>query len=762
MAYWGWWRRRRWPRRRWRRYRYRRRVPRRRPRRAVRRPRRRRVRRRRGRGWYRGRRYSRRRYRRRYVRRKRKTLVWRQWQPQNIRKCRIRGIIPILICGHGRGARNYALHSDDITPQNTPFGGGLSTTSWSLKVLYDQHTRGLNRWSASNESLDLARYNGCRFTFYRDKNTDFIVTYDTSAPYKLDKYSSPSYHPGSMMLMTKHKILIPSFNTKPKGPSKISVRIKPPKMFLDKWYTQDDLCSVNLVSLAVSAASFTHPFCPPLTDTPCVTLQVLKEFYYTTIGYSSNADKVESVFTNTLYKHCCYYQSFLTTQFIAKITRTPDGQAVSTFSPPTSFPGTNVTKTSIESFNTWVTTTGPNGWLTNANQHFHFCNYKPNATQLKWLRQYYFDWETYKLADVKPDGLTPSVNWYEYRIGLFSPIFLSPFRSSSLDFPRAYQDVNYNPLVDKGVGNIIWFQYNTKPDTQLSVPSCKCVIEDKPLWAAFYGYSDFVQQEIGDYTDAEAVGFVCVICPYTKPPLKNPDNPMQGYIFYDSLFGNGKWIDGTGHVPLYWQSRWRPEMLFQENTMRDITLSGPFSYKDDYKNCVLTCKYKFNFRFGGNLLHEQTIRNPCPTDGHPSTGRQPRDVQVVDPIKVGPRFVFHSWDWRRGYLSPAALKRIGEQPLDYEAYSYRPKRPRIFPPTEGDQLARSREEDSFSEEESPHISFEEGQEPKAQAVQQHLLRHLRKQRELRKRLRALFQSLQKTQAGLHVNPLLYNQPAIRF
>ncbi len=414
------------------------------------------------------------------MRRKRKTLVWRQWQPQNIRKCRIRGIIPILICGHGRGARNYALHSDDITPQNTPFGGGLSTTSWSLKVLYDQHTRGLNRWSASNESLDLARYNGCRFTFYRDKKTDFIVTYDTSAPYKLDKYSSPSYHPGSMMLMTKHKILIPSFDTKPKGPAKISVRIKPPKMFLDKWYTQDDLCSVNLVSLAVSAASFTHPFCPPLTDTPCVTLQVLKEFYYTTIGYSSNADKVESVFTNTLYKHCCYYQSFLTTQFIAKITRTPDGQAVSAFSPPTSFPGTNVTKSSIESFNSWVTTTGPNGWLTNANQHFHFCNYKPDATKLKWLRQYYFDWETYKLADVKPDGLTPSVNWYEYRIGLFSPIFLSPFRSSSLDFPRAYQDVNYNPLVDKGVGNIIWFQYNTKPDTQLSVPSCKCVIEDKP------------------------------------------------------------------------------------------------------------------------------------------------------------------------------------------------------------------------------------------------------------------------------------------
>lgn len=662
----------------------------------------------------------------------------------------------MLICGHLRAGRNYALHSDDIVEQNNPFGGSLSTTSWSLKVLYDQHQRGLNRWSASNETLDLVRYHGCKFTFYRDKKTDFLVTYDISAPYKLDKYSSPSYHPGTMMLQTKHKILIPSFETKPKGRSTVSINIKPPKLFLDKWYTQQDLCEVTLVTFAVTAASFTHPFCPPQTDNPCCTFQVLKDFYYPIIGYNSAVTKVDNVFYKILYKNCTYYQSFLTPQFIGQIIKLPNGTKVSELSEsPAGFPeGTTISKSQIENYNKWQKTQ----FLTNASHHYNYCNYSPDPTNLTWLRKYYFEWETQKKASVPPDHLTPSVNWYEYHIGLFSPIFLSPFRSSSLEFPRAYQDVSYNPLVDKGVGNIIWFQYNTKADTQLTIPSCKCVIEDKPLWAAFYGYSDFVQQEIGPYTDAESVGFVCCICPYTKPPMKNPDNPMMGYVFYDSNFGAGKWIDGSGFVPLYWQTRWRPETLFQEQTMRDISLTGPFSYKDDLKNTVLTAKYKFNFRWGGNLLHEQTIRNPCPTDGHPPSGRQPRDVQVVDPLSVGPKFVFHSWDWRRGYLSDAALKRIREQPLDYEAYSFIPKRPRIFPPTAGDTVDQRQGENYSSEEESSLISFEEGQEPKAQQLHKHLLRHLRKQRELGYKLRALFQGLQKTQAGLHINPLLLNPP----
>nr|UGV44421.1 MAG: ORF1 [Torque teno virus] len=748
MAWWGWWRR-RWPRRRWRRWRTRRRrrVPARRPRRAVRRYRRRRVRRRRGWGRY-GRR-RRRLYRRRYrVRRKRKKLIIKQWQPANIRRCRIRGLLPIVICGHGRSARNYALHSDDTVPQRQAFGGALSTTSFSLKVLYDQHLRFLNRWSSSNDVLDLARYLGCRFTFYRDKKTDYIVQYDISAPYKLDKDSSPSYHPG-MLMQTRHKILVPSFDTRPKGRAKISIKLPPPKMFIDKWYSQEDLCSVNLVSLVVSPASFLHPFCPPQTDNPCITFQVLKEFYYPIIGYSSDPTKVKNVFDNTLYKHPYYYQQILTDSFIREIQTNPDGTQVQDSI------GSGTTAVSgMTKYNTWVKSQFKKK---NVNVHFNYCTYNPDKDKLEILRKYYFYWETVSTGKcVTVNMIAPSQNWWEYKIGLFSPIFLSPFRTSSLDFPTAYRDVSYNPLNDKGVGNMMWYQYNTKADTQFVPSSCKVVLQDKPLWCMAYGYSDFIQSTIGEYQDTELNGFVCVICPYTVPPMYNKDNPQMGYVFYDSSFGNGKWTDGTGFVPLEMQSRWRPELLFQEQVLTDLSMSGPFSYKDDLKNTTITMKYRFDFKWGGNMLYQQTIRNPCRGDGQPSDShRDTRSVQIVDPITMGPRYAFHQWDWRRGWLSDKALKRMLQKPLDFEAYTKPAKRPRLFPPTDEQDSDRRQRDASTSEDESILTLQEES--PPNQEIQVHLRKQLLEQRALRQQLKLMFQQLLKTQAGIQLNPLLFNQ-----
>nr|UYM03091.1 MAG: ORF1 [Anelloviridae sp.] len=771
MAYWGWWRR-RWPRRRWRRWRTRRRrrLPKRRPRRPVRRYRRRyTVRRRRRRGW-RGRR-RRRLYRRRYVvRRKRKKLIIRQWQPANIRKCRIRGMLPMLICGHGRSANNYAIHSDDSIPQRQAYGGALSTVSFSLKVLYDQHLRGLNRWSTSNDILDLARYLGCTFWFYRDKHTDYIVQYDISAPFTIDKDSSASYHPGTLM-QSKHKILIPSYDTHPKGKAKVKIRIPPPKMFVDKWYAQEDLCSVTLVSFAVSLASFTHPFCPPLTDNPCITFQVLQNFYNPIIGHSINLSeaKVKEVFDKHLYKEAGYYQQVLVQSFIKKLTSNPDGST--TIKGPNDQP----TEDQMQKFNEWVSGQGeyktctPSSGHTSkcrffhpgTSVHYNFCTYVPEKTQLETLRQYYFNWETAQSSATKPFSAahipqihtTPTQNWWEYRIGLYSPIFLSPYRTSPVEnWPLAYRDITYNPLNDKAVGNKMWYQSLVKQDTQYSPTGSIYLLEDKPLWAMAYGYIDFIKS-VREHQDIDFDGLVIIICPYTEPPLFEKSNPQMGFVVYDSNFGNGKWLDGTGFIPVEMQCRWRPCAAFQRQVLTDISMSGPFSYKDDLKNTCIQAKYRFNFKWGGNMLYQQTIRNPCKDGEAPDPHRQPRDVQVTDPTTVGPRFVFHHWDWRRGWLSDRALKRMLQKPLDYEAYTITPKRPRLFPPTEPAGVQRQ-ERDSDSEGESEPFLQEEA--TPTEAIQVHLRKQLREQRDLRLQLKHLFQQVLKTQAGLHLNPLLFN------
>uniref|UniRef100_A0AAU7SS91 Capsid protein n=1 Tax=Alphatorquevirus homin19 TaxID=3048420 RepID=A0AAU7SS91_9VIRU len=738
---WGWWRRRwTWPRRRrWRQWRRRRPVRRRRPRRPVRRRRQRRVRRR----FYRGRRrgWRRRRYIRRRRRLRRKKLVLTQWHPATRRKCVIKGYLPILWCGYLRSNRNYALHSDDCVKQGEGFGGSVSTVSFNLRVLFDQHQRGLNKWSFPNDQLDLARYKGCKFTFYRTKDCDFIGQYDIVAPYALDKDSCPSYHPG-MMIQAKNKFLIPSYDTRPRGRQKVTVKIQPPKLFEDKWYTQEDLCEVNLVSLAVSAASFTHPFGSPQTDNLCVTFQVLDPLLNSVIGFSS---KQHQVVLNHLYTHNTYWASHLTPYFTTNLKKPypqSDGQ-------PQTAP--NAEKTlQIQDIKIAGDT----------NYNWYPYNITKYSYTLDDIRQQYFKWETSLAPQQTTPNLgkpnehpTPTNDYYEYHLGLFSPIFIGPTRTSNI-FPAAYFDCVYNPLTDKGVGNHVWFQYNSKADTQIASSGLYCHIQDKPLWAALYGYPDFVESVLGPNQDAESVGLVCCICPYTEPPMYKKDNPNMGFVFYDTKFGNGKWLDGRGHIPIYWLSRWRPEMMFQQEVMRDIVQTGPYSYKDELKNCCLVAKYKFYFTWGGNMVFQQSIRNPCKTDGRdPDSNRFPRDVQVVDPISMGPRWVFHSWDWRRGFVSQQAIKRVSEKPLDYEAYFTKSKRPRIFPHTETAEEFQQPEEDSTSEEEKSLISVEEANPQ----IQKHLRKQLLRQQQLGEQLRLLKLHLLKTQAGLQVNPLLFCQ-----
>uniref|UniRef100_A0AAU7SSV4 Capsid protein n=1 Tax=Alphatorquevirus homin21 TaxID=3048423 RepID=A0AAU7SSV4_9VIRU len=737
MAWTWWWWRRRGRRRPWRRRRWRRLRPRR-TRRTVRRRRRRTtVRRRRWRG-RRGRRtYYRRRLKKR--RRKRKKLPLTQWNPSTIRRCIIKGMIPMIICGHTTAGRNYALRSDDYISQNRPYGGSFSTTTWSLKVLFDEYQKFHNRWSYPNTQLDLARYKGATFYFYRDKKTDFIVTFNTVPPFKINKYSSCMYHPGMLMMQAKKRILIPSFDTKPRGRKRIKVRLKPPTLFEDKWYTQNDLCDVNLLSFAVTAASFTHPFCPPQTDNTCITFQVLKDFYYPNMSISPQTATQDDPTFDALYSNCTYFQTLHTP---AQLNATVKGAQYNEKIPQTD----------------WLSGQGPGKFTTGNNSIFGFCNYNPDKTKLHEIRKWYFNQEN-KDNNIHGTYGKPTNNALDYHLGKYSPIFLSPHRTN-LQFPTAYQDVTYNPLNDKGKGNQIWFQYCTKPTTEFNEKQCKCHLKDLPLWCMFHGYSDYIESELGIQQEIHNIGIVCVISPYTQPKLMLPNKPNWGLVFYDTTFGDGKMPNGSGLVPVYLQNRWYPRMAFQQQVMHDFSLTGPYSYKDDLQSTVLTVFYKFHFLWGGNMIPEQVIRNPCKADGLDATypSRLPRDLQIVDPRTVGPKWVFHTWDYRRGLFGEGAIKRVSEKPEDDE-YSFQlPKKPRLFPPTD-----REGQEGGFnfqgeiippsSDEEADQEALQE-EATEGLKQQQQLRQQLRNQQRMGQQLKQLFVQVLKTQAGVHLNPML--------
>nr|UGV45364.1 MAG: ORF1 [Torque teno virus] len=749
---WRWWWRRRWkPRRRpaWTKYRRRRwrRLRPRRPRRPARgRRRRRTVRRRRVRRLRRRRGWTRRRYLRR---RKRRKLVLTQWNPNTVRRCSIKGIIPLIMCGANTASFNYGMHSDDSTPQPEKFGGGMSTVTFSLYVLYDQYTRHMNRWSYANDQLDLARYRGCSFRLYRHPTTDFIVQYDNNPPMKNTILSSPNTHPG-MLMQQKHKILVPSWQTFPRGRKYVKVKIPPPKLFEDHWYTQPDLCKVPLVTLRSTAADFRHPFCSPQTNNPCTTFQVLRENYNEVLGLpftvqgTTNNQKINE-FTNWLYGSSVHYQTFQTEQMFRPRQKNADGSPNAQYN---------------QLLNDWTQKI----YSKQVDSNFGYTSYNfsgDNKSYATKIRQWYWTQLTQLTATVPHMGptyantITPE---YEYHAGWFSPVFIGPNRHN-IQFRAAYMDVTYNPMNDKGQFNKVWFQYSTKPTTEFNTTQCKCLIENIPLWSALFGYGEYIESQLGPFQDHETVGLVVVQCPYTVPPLYNKEKPDMGYVFYDTNFGNGKLGNGSGQVPRYWQMRWYPILKRQKQVMNDICKTGPFSYRDELLQVDLASSYTFRFNWGGDLLYHQVIKDPCSSSGlAPSdSGRFKRDVQVVSPLTMGPRLLFHSFDQRRGFFTPGAIKRMHDEQIDVPDFTQKPKIPRIFPPVELRERTEA-EEDSTSE--SPSLTSSQEREAEVQEnlpVQLQLRNQLRQQQQLRVHLQQLFLQLQKTKAHLHINPLFLAQ-----
>lgn len=650
------------------------------------------------------------------------------------------------MCGHTKASRNYALHSEDYVPQLHAMGGSLSTTTWSLKALYDEHQKFHNRWSYPNTQLDLARYRGCRWWFYRHPKVDYIVTYYTVPPFKINKYTSPMLHPG-MMMQYKKKILVPSYQTKPKGKSKISIFVKPPILFEDKWYTQQDLCPVNLMSLAVSAASFTHPFCPPESDNMCITFQVLKDFYYTQMSVTAmngtTATQEDETILTKLYSTASFWQSLHTQSLISTTQKTALFSEASKFPNPSNWLTKDIDTTTFKTGN---------------NSIYGQVNYRPNKTNMTEILRWYFKQETLPNDPHGPYG-KPVYYPASYHIGKYSPIFLSPYRTN-LQFETAYQDTTYNPNTDKALGNKMWIQSVTKKNTNLD-SQCKCLLEDLPLWAMATGYGEFCESELN--SEVWNLYIVCIICPYTKPQLYSKSNPTQGWVFYDTLFGDGKMPTGSGLVPVWLQSRWYPRLVFQQQVLHDIYLTGPFSYKDDLKSFTINARYKFKFLWGGTIIPEQVIKNPCKQQDSPFTftGRQPRDLQIADPQTMGPQWVFHTWDWRRGLFGENALKRVSEQPSNDADYYAPPKKPRLFPPTDLQEQERDsdftlQELRILSETAPSQTSEEEDPQEEHQLQQQELQLRLQQQFRIRQQLQHLFIQVLKTQAGLHINPLFLN------
>nr|UHK07428.1 MAG: ORF1 [Torque teno midi virus] len=262
-----WWNRRRKPW--WGRWRRKRRT-----RRYKRKPRRRFTR-------YRYRRAGRRRRRRRKtrkVRRKKQTIPVRQWQPDSIVKCKIKGLCTLVLGAEGKQLVCYTNVKQANTPPKAPGGGGFACEQFSLESLYTDYLFRKNVWTKTNILKDLCRYLGVCLIFYRHPETDFIVSYSRQPPFDISKEIYTMCHPLNMLL-AKHKILIPSKFTNPRGKSKIKKHIRPPKQMLTKWFFQEHFAHFPLLMIQASACNFNY------SNLGCCNTNQMVTFFYLNINF---------------------------------------------------------------------------------------------------------------------------------------------------------------------------------------------------------------------------------------------------------------------------------------------------------------------------------------------------------------------------------------------------------------------------------------------------------------------------------------------
>lgn len=439
------------------------------------------------------RRYYRRRLRRgrRRGRRKRhrQTLVLRQWQPDVVRHCKITGWMPLIICGSGSTQNNFITHMDDFPPMGYSYGGNFTNLTFSLEGIYEQFLYHRNRWSRSNHDLDLARYKGTTLKLYRHHTLDYIVSYNRTGPFQISDMTYLSTHP-AFMLLQKHRIVVPSLLTKPKGKRSIKVRIKPPKLMLNKWYFTKDICSMGLFQLQATACTLYNPWLRDTTKSPVIGFRVLKNSIYTNLSNLPDHEGAREAIRKKLH--------------------------------PESLTGHSPNQKGWEY--SYTKLMAPIYYSANRNSTYNWLNYQDNyvATYAKFKAKMT---ENLHLIQKEylyhyPNNVTTDLinkNTLTHDWGIYSPYWLTPTRIS-LDWETPWTYVRYNPLADKGIGNAVYAQWCSESSCKLDPKKSKCIMRDLPLWAICYGYVDWVVKSTG-VSSAVTDMRIAIRSPYTEPAL---------------------------------------------------------------------------------------------------------------------------------------------------------------------------------------------------------------------------------------------------
>lgn len=335
------------------------------------------------------------------------------------------------------------------------------------------------------------------------------------------------------------------------------------------------------------------------------------------------------------------------------------------------------TLTNLWSLNTTFYTSGNFGSPNPATAHV----YSPTATHTYtagWITGTdYKDQQFYtKMQDNYLSSVGYETGWFTQKVLQAKCIKIPAMAGKPIYLTR------YNPNIDTGKGNKIWLKSMWAESWNPPSTDIFLIFEDEPLWLCLYGWFDYINTLKPAY-DIYGKYTLVIKSSYFQTPF-----PTQYIVPIDESFLAGKGPYEATVTDTEKTKPWIPTLKHQQQAINNIVKCGPFIPRPEGKlgNWELHLNYRFFFKWGGAQQTEHPVSDPTKGSKYPVPDNFYKTIQITDPTKHIPQQILHTWDYRRGLVTPKALKRMYDYLSDEQTISTDSEHPE--PPTKVKKSAR--------------------------------------------------------------------------
>lgn len=560
---------------------------------------------------------------------KRPFLRLKQWQPELIRRSKIKGLFTLFEAPPGRFSNNWPQYRDSFVPQYAPGGGGWGIFVFNLGALFDEFLRMRNWWTVSNLNLPLCRYLYCKFRFYKLEDIDYVVTYTNSYPMTDSAQQHADAQP-SRMLMRRRKIIVPCKKKKPNGKNYIKKTIKPPKQLVNKWFFQRDFVNTNLLMMTATACSLDCYDISKKQQSNNIYLLTLNPIIFKHLNFDTH---------NTQgWQPKAGYYLYATLVEIKPEANKPLGKL----------------------------TYGDLIYLGQATRRFqgYTINEKSTGTNIS---NYFQNSENF--GNVFHDDFIHGTSNGSYTLLVcnvqWTNFAANAQKTDSVDSTKfvvmtesLYETINYNPDKDTGEGNLVYLVPNFQEKLDWE-PTDNPLLQfhGYPLWMLLWGWADW-QKKLAEVNQIDDHYILIIKTTYFNPK-------RNAYMLIDQEF-----LDNTLEYPqpntehndnrpiLKDLLSWHPKFWYQQKSIDKICMAGPGTCKSEF-SIQAHCEYQFSFKWGGTSTTMETIADPSKQTGYPIPNYFSETIQIEDPT-TNPQSMLFPWDIRRDICTQKAIKRLRE------------------------------------------------------------------------------------------------------